>query len=70
MRIIPFTLAVALSFPFVSRADPPVTDLSEASLEDLLNVQVTSVSKKEQKLARAAAAIYVITQEDIHTGRA
>lgn len=41
------------------------TDLSEASLEQLINVKVTSVSKKEQNLFRAAAAIYVITQEDI-----
>lgn len=41
------------------------TDLAEASLEDLMNTQVTSVSKKEQKLSRVAAAIFVITQEDI-----
>jgi iron complex outermembrane recepter protein len=31
----------------------------------LMNVQVTSVSKRSQKLADAAAAIFVITQEDI-----
>jgi iron complex outermembrane receptor protein len=30
-----------------------------------MNIQVTSVSKKEQKLSRVAAAIFVITQEDI-----
>jgi iron complex outermembrane receptor protein len=35
------------------------------SLEDLMNVQVTSVSKKEQTLSRTGAAAYVITQEDI-----
>ncbi|HYL73626.1 MAG TPA: TonB-dependent receptor plug domain-containing protein, partial [Bryobacteraceae bacterium] len=40
-------------------------DLTEASLEQLMNVQVTSVSKKEQKLARTAAAVFVISQEDI-----
>lgn len=40
-------------------------DLSEASLEDLMSIEVTSVSKKEQKLSRVAAAIFVITQEDI-----
>lgn len=43
----------------------PPTDLSEVSLEDLMNTKVTSVSKKEQKLSRTAAAIYVITQEGI-----
>ncbi|MGD0871682.1 MAG: TonB-dependent receptor [Bryobacteraceae bacterium] len=41
------------------------TGLSDASLEQLLQVQVTSVSKKEQKLARTAAAVFVISQEDI-----
>ena len=35
------------------------------SLEDLMNIEVTSVSKKEQKLSQVAAAIFVITQEDI-----
>lgn len=48
-------------------AKPPVPpdDLGSASLEDLLNTEVTSVSKREERLANAAAAIYVITQEDI-----
>ncbi len=40
-------------------------DLSQVSLEDLMNIQVTSVSKKEQKQSNAGAAIFVITEEDI-----
>src|SRR5579863_6904799 len=44
---------------------PAARDLTQFSLEDLMNVQVTSVSKKEQKLAKTGAAIFVITQEDI-----
>jgi len=40
-------------------------DLSQDSLEDLMNIKVTSVSKKEQKLSKTGAAIFVITQEDI-----
>src|SRR5277367_6065983 len=40
-------------------------DLTQLSLADLMNVEVTSVSKKEQKLSRTAAAIFVITSEDI-----
>jgi iron complex outermembrane receptor protein len=39
--------------------------LADASLEQLLNTKVTSVSKKEQKLARTAAAVFVISQDDI-----
>ena len=40
-------------------------DLTTLSLEDLMNIQVTSVSKKEQKLSRTAAAVFAITAEDI-----
>ncbi|HEV2694164.1 MAG TPA: TonB-dependent receptor [Verrucomicrobiae bacterium] len=40
-------------------------DLENFTLEQLVNVQVTSVSKKETGLFTAPAAIYVITQEDI-----
>ena len=41
------------------------TDLSDASLEQLMNVDVTSASKKEQKLSKVAASIYVLNQDDI-----
>ena len=34
-------------------------------LEDLMNVTVTSVSKREQTLSKTAAAVFVINQEDI-----
>lgn len=40
-------------------------DLTELSLEELLNVEVTSVSKKAEKRTEAAAAIFVLTNEDI-----
>lgn len=46
----------------------PPGDLSTVSLEELMNIRVTSVSRKEQKLSKVAAAIYVITQEDIRRG--
>jgi len=41
------------------------TDLTELSLEELMDVTVTIASKKEQKLSETAAAVFVITQEDI-----
>ena len=41
------------------------TDLANKSLEDLLNIQVTSVSKRGQNTSQVAAAVFVITQEDI-----
>ncbi len=39
--------------------------LTKLSLEDLMNVNVTSVSKKPEKLSEAAAAVYVLTGEEI-----
>jgi iron complex outermembrane recepter protein len=45
-------------------------DLTMLNIEDLMNVKVTSVSKREQKLSRTAAAIFVITQEDIRRSSA
>jgi iron complex outermembrane recepter protein len=47
------------------RSQQPGTNLAQASLEDLLNIRVTSVSKKEQTLSRTAAAAFVISKEDI-----
>jgi len=41
---------------------PPPRDLTQFSLEDLMNVQVTSVSKKEQKLAKTKHAEFPDSQ--------
>ncbi len=59
-------LALALSLCVVA-AEPAdrSEDLTNLSLDDLMNLQVTSVSKKEQTLSKAGAAVYVISQEDI-----
>jgi iron complex outermembrane receptor protein len=40
-------------------------DLTQKSLEDLMNIEITSVSKKEQRTSEAPAAIFVISREDI-----
>ena len=45
--------------------DPDLEQLNHMSLTDLINLQVTSVSKEPQKLLQAPAAIQVITGEDI-----
>jgi iron complex outermembrane receptor protein len=44
-------------------ATPP--DLSGLPLDQLMDIQVTSVSKRAERLGDTAAAIFVITQEDI-----
>ena len=46
-------------------ADDASSNLGNFSLEDLMQVEVTSVSKKPQRLANVAAAVHVISAEDI-----
>ena len=46
-------------------ADTAKDPYLEMSLEDLLDIQVTSVARKEQRLADAAAAVFVVTRNDI-----
>jgi len=67
------TLCITLIlFPLLLSAQSTVAPphfLDDLSLEDLMNIQVTSVSQKEQSLSRVASSIYVITQDDIrHSG--
>ena len=45
-------------------------DLKSMSLEQLLDVEVTSVSKRPEKLLEAPAAIQVITSDDIRRSAA
>jgi iron complex outermembrane receptor protein len=47
-------------------ARPANRDLTELSLEELVDMPVTSVSKKPEKLSQAAAAITVIPQDELH----
>jgi iron complex outermembrane receptor protein len=42
-----------------------VADVQDLSIEQLANVEITSVSRRPEPLNQAAAAIYVITAEDI-----
>jgi iron complex outermembrane receptor protein len=58
-------LAIAALAAIPAWPQNPSKDLANESLEDLMNITVTSVSKQEQKVSRTAAAIFVITAEDI-----
>ena len=40
-------------------------DLTELSIEDLMSVEVTTVSRKAQRLTDSTAAVFVISAEDI-----
>jgi len=43
----------------------PSKNLASLSLEELMQIEITSLSKKPELLSEAAAAIYVISREDI-----
>lgn len=58
------TLAALFVFPTFALAAPD-DDLTNIPLESLIELKVTSVSKKTQPMTNAAAAVFVITQEDI-----
>jgi iron complex outermembrane receptor protein len=61
-------VSLCLSLPALSGANNDQANLDDyfnLSLEDLLSLEVTSVSKKKQNLNEVASAIFVITQEDI-----
>lgn len=73
MNVIPLTAATRILLAFASLSaifyfsNPALAsnDLTELSLEALMDISVTSVSKKPQKMANAAAAAFVLTQDDI-----
>lgn len=51
--------------PWQERSAGQTKDLTSLSLDELMKVEVTSASKKEEKLFSTAAAVYVITREEI-----
>ena len=66
--VLPHILALAVTTIWASayaHAAIKSDDLTELSLDELMNVEVTSVSKKAERLSDAATSIFVITQEDI-----
>jgi iron complex outermembrane receptor protein len=69
LGMILLTFLVAFHFPQIAFARDKraqkAEDLASLSLEELMNIEVTSVSKREERLFEAPAAIFVITPEDI-----
>ncbi len=61
---------IAVSTQAATSFSSETEDLIGLSLEELLQVTVTSVSRKPQSLSTAAAAIFVVTQDDIRSSGA
>jgi len=53
-----------ISLPALAEV-PPLTSFANMSLEELGNIEITSVSKKPESLSDAAASVFVITSDDI-----
>ncbi|MGE0084625.1 MAG: TonB-dependent receptor plug domain-containing protein [Desulfococcaceae bacterium] len=58
-------LFLHISAAAYSREDDGGIDFTSLSLEELKNVKITSVSRTPEKLSEAAAAVFVITGDDI-----
>lgn len=61
-------MAAPTTLPATAPATNPSTavpDMTGLSLEDLMNVEISSVSRHKQKVAEAPAAVTVIGQDDI-----
>ena len=58
-------LAVVLTAAAPAHAQSQPADLAEASLEELMSIEITSASRKEQRAQEVAGAVYVITHDDI-----
>jgi iron complex outermembrane recepter protein len=58
-------LILLASVSLIAWAQQKQEDLTNLSIEDLMNFPVTSVSKTEQSLSQVASAIFVITPEAI-----
>lgn len=58
-----FLLFAFLAVPVLAQQKP--VDLAEISVQNLMNIQITSASKEDQKMSQVAAAVFVISQADI-----
>ena len=59
-------MGLAILIPSLGQATAATApNLADLSLEELVNIEVTSVSKRAERLTDAAASIFVITNDDI-----
>src|SRR3954471_18311018 len=63
-----FVSLLLLGLPFASPGESTnaATDIYGLPLERLLEMEVTTVARKAERLSQSPAAVYVITQDDIN----
>lgn len=68
-RVFKFLLSGLIFIPAVASGQDD-DELLDLSIEDLMNMEITSVSKKAERLQDVPSSIYVITKEDIQRSSA
>src|SRR5579863_4735014 len=57
---------IAISLPGRGQSSRNLpANLDNATLEELMNIEVSSASRKDQRLAATPASVFVITEDDI-----
>ncbi len=64
-RLLAIISLCGLQIAWGQRVGSPTDDLTNLSVEDLFQLQVTSVGRKAQQISKAPAAVFVLTSEDI-----
>ena len=65
LRLAAATLLSGLSLAAPLQAAPARADLADLSLEELSDIEVSSVSRRSEKLSQVAASLYVISEDAI-----
>ncbi len=68
LRLVSVLLMLCSLFMFIfpgGASSEETSDLMDLTVEELINIEITSASKKPEKLSEVPAAIFVITNEDI-----
>lgn len=55
-------ISITVLMPQPAFTQPPPQELRDASLEELMNIRVTSAARKSQRAEDVAGAVYVITR--------
>jgi iron complex outermembrane receptor protein len=64
-KLLLLTTAFLMSVPAVAEEELDYEKLSNMTLEEIMNTQVYSASKRPEKLSDTAASVYVLTSQDI-----
>ena len=62
---LPLATLSFISFAVFADIDKSSPELTDLSFDELMQVNITSVSKKSEKLSEAIAAVYVVTRNEI-----